>query len=708
MTYTVDRPDMMAALKDSYARQVKFTEIMCAGDGNRPEFKESNVKRAGGKFATREEKAKMAEDEAAEKTATMAAAEPGLVEFSDGTTTYKLSPGQAKEFDAAMSKMGEKLGEALKTAGTDPVKTVSEAFKAAAELTSSAMAIAKEVKSGAAEASNVLAEKAAPAKAQAAAQVTKAVADNMSDDQVKKGLVTVTKQLNSGEPSTPEMVMNTVKEWAAQAQKNIDSGIKAIKSAGSDAKAKALAAGTGLMTKIAEMAAAAKNSDAGKAIGDAANAVGSAASSVGKAIGDKVEEAGFSRNIKDLGGDLTQVGKDIIIDARQTVKRAEIGIKDAKKGTLKTLGNAASSASKAVGDAASSVKNSDAGKAVGNAANSAGKAISDGVSDATQVGKDLVIDARQTAKRAEIGIKDAKKGTLKTLGNAASSAGKAVGDKVEEAGFSRNIKDLPGDLSQVGKDLGIDARQTAKRAEIGIKDAKKSTLKTLGNAANSAGKALTSPEAKEMASAAAIGFGTTAIPRLAGGAIGGLVAGPAGALAGSQLGGAFGAGAAIGNVATGLKRQDPAYYTKEAEAVGNLAKGGVKNVANAGKAVGSSLSKLGDAANSLKDKTGKAVGDKAEAAGFSRNIKDLPRDVGQVGKDLAQDAKETASRAKDTAGAYAAGGVKNVTNAKNSAMKTLGDAANSIKEKGSKALGIQSAEERREKQEKARAATRLA
>jgi trimeric autotransporter adhesin len=420
MTYTVDRLDS-AAIAQSYARLSQFTQIMCAGDGSRPEFKESNVKRAGGKFATKAEKAKMAEDAAAANMAAFTAAPAGEVQLPDGTKTYKLSKEQSDQVGNAVKGFADFVTNIVKAASTDPGTAVQDLEKQLAGV--QADKVAKDIDALSPAAKKALAEKTAPAKAQAAAQVTKAIAANMSDDQVKKGLVAVTKQLNSGAPSKPEQVMEMIKGWAAEAQKNIDSGIKAIKSAGSDAKARALAAGTGLMTKIAEMAAAAQNSDAGKAIGNAASAAGSA-------IGEGLSNA-------------NQIGKDLAIDARQTAKRAEIGIKEAKKGALKTLGDAASGVKDAVGSGASAVGSAvgSAGKTLGDAANSAKKAVGDKVNEAgfstnikdlpgdlDQVGKDLVIDGRQTAKRAEIGLKKAGKSTLKGIGDAARKAKEIASD----------------------------------------------------------------------------------------------------------------------------------------------------------------------------------------------------------------------------------------------------------------------------------------
>jgi hypothetical protein len=301
----------MAALKDSYARQVQFTELMCAATGaggdKEREFDESKVKRAGGKFATRAEKAQMAADEQAANQKAFNAAPPGVVKLPDGKTAYKLSDEETKAATAALKNVTDFFATAIKAASSDP-------GSAPAHLGELADSLESEVAKAKDGARKNLMQMFAPAKAQAAAQATNLIATNLSDDQVKKGLVQVTKQLNSGKPSKPEQVMKMVKDWAAQAQKNIDSGIKSIKSAGSAAKAKALAAGVGLMTKISEMAAAAANSDAGKVIGNAYNAAS-------KAIGDKVEEAGFSRDIKSLPGDFNQVGKDLAQDAKETADK---------------------------------------------------------------------------------------------------------------------------------------------------------------------------------------------------------------------------------------------------------------------------------------------------------------------------------------------------------------------------------------------------
>jgi hypothetical protein len=304
MTYTAEKLDS-AAMRDSFARQVRSTQIMCAGMEKEREFDESKVKRASGKFATRAEKAKMAEDAAKANAAAVAGANPGVVELPDGTTTYKLSPKEEGQVSEKSKAIAMATTAAVSKAATEPAAAVADLQK---------VTIASEPKGALPAAKKALAIKISPAKAQAAAQITKAVSANMSDDQVRKGLVAVTKKLNSGKASKPEEVMEMIKDWAAQAQKNIGSGIKAIKSAGSDAKARALAAGTGLMTKIAEMAAAAQNSDAGKAIGNAYN-------SATKAIGEKVNEAGFSTDIRDLPGDLGQVGKDLAQDAKETADK---------------------------------------------------------------------------------------------------------------------------------------------------------------------------------------------------------------------------------------------------------------------------------------------------------------------------------------------------------------------------------------------------
>lgn len=502
MSYKLKDP--IADLRASLDRQVAFTEIMCAGMEER-KFDESQVKRAGGKFATKEEKAKMAEDAANANAAAVAAAPPGVVELPDGSKSYKMSPKEESLVADQSRAVANAGASAAQTAKTDPIKGVDDLAKAT---------VAPPLPKGKAiapEAQAAFAEKTAPVKAKAAAQVAKAVADNMSDDQVKKGLVTVTKQLNSGKPSKPEEIMQMLKEWAAQAQSNIGNGIKQVKSAGSEGKAKALAAGTGLMTKISEMAVAAgtsvganvgKGVDAARGLADggiktAQNAIdgasrkideakkgaadlasgaaknitsakdnalktlGDAASSAGKAIGDKVNEAGFSTNLKDLPGDVGQIGKDLGKDASETADRA-------KKAVGSNLAK--------LGDEANKLK-AKAGAELDKDKAAVGASIGSGI--------DKAKGAVQNAAKSIDAAKNAAGSNLAKLGDEANKlkdkASKAVGDKVNEAGFSADLKDLPGDLKQVGKDLATDAKEAGSRA----KNAAGSNLAKLGDAANS-------------------------------------------------------------------------------------------------------------------------------------------------------------------------------------------------------------------------------
>jgi hypothetical protein len=462
MTYTANRKGSLAALRDSYERQLQATEIMCAGIEKERKFDESMVKRAGGKFATKEEKAAMAQELADRNAAILFAAEPGIVRLPNGDEVYKLTDKQAaflNNYDKEIEALAAPLAA---LAATDPAKAVEQAKKLEAmrqEAMNKVMAEDKTIEDSQPEAvatikngvAKAAVEKDAPVKAKAFAQVTKAIAGNLSDDQVQKGVVQVTKQLNSGVPAKPADVMAMMKKWADQAQANIDKGVKKIQTGTSENKAKVLAAGTGLMTKISELAAvkaigagidsvgkgfsdaandlmnsdaakaagnaanaagkalgdganAVKNSTVGKAIGDGANAAGRAidsgkkaigdgANATGKAIGNKVEDFEFSADITKIPGELGQVGKGLFVDARQTAKRAEIGLKDARKGAIKGLG-----------DAANDLMNSDAAKAAENAANAAGKALGDGANAAGRAidsGKKAIGDGVERIKNSD-------------------------------------------------------------------------------------------------------------------------------------------------------------------------------------------------------------------------------------------------------------------------------------------------------------------
>lgn len=460
-------------LQTSLDRQLKYTEIMCAGTEER-EFKENMVKRGkGGQFATKAEKAAAAQAAAEANAAVLKAAPAGIVSLPDGTQAYKLSADEQQKLQAFKQKLEGELATLSKSSVNDPLKAalglmeiMLEADQADKILGLPKAAVesfnAQEIAIAKAKQAQALSDATGPAKAKATAQVTKAAADNMSDDQVRKGSVEVSKKLKSPEPSKPEEVMAMLKNFATQAQANIDKGIKNAQSAGSETKAKALAAGMGLMTKMSEE----WNSNP--------------AAFVGGATESKLNEAGLS--MKDPIGDAKQVGKDLAIDARQTAKRAEIGLKEGRKAASSAIGSGVETAKGLAGGGMKNAQNmaDSARKSLNDAGAGAEPKIATVPSSLKSLG-----DAASSAKTA---LKDG------SIGNAIKGIPNAIGQASEQAqalgqGGAKNLKAFGDAVRPYGNAIR-DGVKSGTAALPGLLDGGGKNAQALGTALKPVGSAL--------------------------------------------------------------------------------------------------------------------------------------------------------------------------------------------------------------------------
>lgn len=327
--------DPFKGLQATLDRQIHYTQIMCAGTGDR-EFKEKDVTRAKGRFATKEEKAAAAKKIEDDNKKALSAAPPGLVSLPDGQVVYKLSGDENKKInDAIVAGIGgiAELDSVIEKAKMEPEMALMILQKKLDDLDRGAMAA---IENKSIEAAATVASKTAPIKAKAIARITKAVTSNMSSDEVRKGMVEVSKTLNSGELIQELPVMTMLKKFATSAQTNLDREIQKIKTNATESADKALSAGVGLIMKIAaqnpEATGAAMGAGIGAGIGAGVGGaigyvVGSGVRVVNNttnAIGNKINEAGFSTD--DLGGDLAQVAKDL-----------EIDFENSRKATIKSI-----------------------------------------------------------------------------------------------------------------------------------------------------------------------------------------------------------------------------------------------------------------------------------------------------------------------------------------------------------------------------------
>ena len=601
-------------LQATLDRQLAYTEIMCAGMNDR-EFKEKDVTRNKGQFATKEEKAAKAKEIADANKAAMDSAAPGVFKMPDGSEAYKFNPKQEKALANYAAEMKALTAPLAALAATDPVKAASfgQQIEAQRQLALKDLQLSDKAldkydtdrkKMVMSEVYKKLGDVLAPVKAAAVAQITKSVATNMSADEVRKGMVEVSKKLNSGEPSKPADITQMLKNFAAQAQANLEKNIKQAQTVDAEAKAKALAAGMGLMTKISEIAnnpllkelgsAAALGFTAGLIPRLAGGAIGGAiggpagvvvGSTIGSVAGGVFNGANivkgltsfdpqyYTKEVEAIGravgngyNALTNGGgnpKDKIAKptdakpsvAKPTVAKPTVAKPTVAKPTVAKPTVAKPTVAKPTKDGAQMVKDTllegkkvaqSQLKKLGDEANNLKDKVAKSTAESTKGGAQMVRDTLLNRQEADIKPKY-------QIGDTAASIGKNIERLKTDtaASIGKNIENLKSGTAATAASIGKNVGQL-----------KTDTISAVDHVAKKAAKALPSKDEvvgayRDLArGATSTGLPASIVGGVGGGFLGGSIGGPAGYVAGVEIGRDLGglAGTAAGAIKSFTER----------------------------------------------------------------------------------------------------------------------------------------------------------